>query len=432
MVTHSKDTIEYNEIKKIYKRVRGTPITAERMSKIKSATGAIRVFAGGATEIRANVSDLPNANIISDPVVIVQSRGVIDFIYCNVPCTFKNEMWGYTSSDIYAVKFLFYYLKHNVDYFRNAGDGRSSFSQISLPVTEEYKIPLLSSKEQQAIASVLSDFDEYVDNLSELIEKKKAIRDGALEDLVSGRTRLDGFNGEWINVKLSDFAQINPSSALPEVFKYVDLESVKGITLMGWRVERKKTAPSRAKRLAQFGDIFFQTVRPYQRNNYLFELSDEDVVFSTGYAQLRTKNDARFLFLLLRQDDFVNEVLDNCTGTSYPAINPSKLSDIKIYVPIDKNEQQAIAEVLTAMDEEIESLKIEKEKMISLAIFSSLCFELYNLLIEVQLCFSCIFAGNEAEGLKYGTIETPEKYYLNWKEDIKASDELSAVSLLYL
>ena len=221
-------------------------------------------------------------------------------------------------------------------------------------------------KEQQAIASALSDFDDHIDNLTELIEKKKAIRDGALEDLVSGRTRLDGFNGEWISVKLSDFAQINPSSALPEVFKYVDLESVKGITLMGWRVERKETAPSRAKRLAQFGDIFFQTVRPYQRNNYLFELSDEDVVFSTGYAQLRTKNDARFLFLLLRQDDFVNEVLDNCTGTSYPAINPSKLSDIKIYVPIDKNEQQAIAEVLTAMDEEIESLKIEKEKMIQI------------------------------------------------------------------
>ena len=36
-----------------------------------------------------------------------------------------------------------------------------------------------------------------------------------------------------------------------------------------------------------------------------------------------------------------------------------------------------------------------------------------------------LFAGNEAEGLKYGTIETPEKYYLNWKEDIKATDELS-------
>ncbi|UUX34832.1 restriction endonuclease subunit S [Fundicoccus culcitae] len=237
---------------------------------------------------------------------------------------------------------------------------------INPPAVMSIPIYLPSLQEQQTIASVLSDFDEHIDNLSELIEKKKAIRDGALEDLVSGRIRLDGFNGEWINVKLSDFAQINPSSVLPEVFKYVDLESVKGITLMGWRDERKETAPSRAKRLAQFDDIFFQTVRPYQRNNYLFELSDEDVVFSTGYAQLRTKNDARFLFLLLRQDDFVNEVLDNCTGTSYPAINPSKLSDIKIYVPIDKNEQQAIAEVLTAMDEEIESLKIEKEKMIQI------------------------------------------------------------------
>ena len=215
MVTHSKDTIEYNEIKKIYKRVRGTPITAERMSKIKSATGAIRVFAGGATEIRANVSDLPNANIISDPVVIVQSRGVIDFIYCNVPCTFKNEMWGYTSSDIYAVKFLFYYLKHNVDYFRNAGDGRSSFSQISLPVTEEYKIPLLSSKEQQAIASVLSDFDEHIDNLSELIEKKKAIRDGALEDLINGETRLDGFRGDWNSCKINDVADFFDNLRIP-------------------------------------------------------------------------------------------------------------------------------------------------------------------------------------------------------------------------
>lgn len=281
--------------------------------------------------------------------------------YLDYPFMVKSSATKFLNlkSDYYDIKYLYYWLDKLK--FQIEAHERHWISRFS-----KFNVVLPSLQEQQAIASALSDFDEHIDNLTELIEKKKAIRDGALEDLVSGRTRLDGFNGEWISVKLSDFAQINPSSALPEVFKYVDLESVKGITLMGWRVERKETAPSRAKRLAQFGDIFFQTVRPYQRNNYLFELSDEDVVFSTGYAQLRTKNDARFLFLLLRQDDFVNEVLDNCTGTSYPAINPSKLSDIKIYVPIDKNEQQAIAEVLTAMDEEIESLKIEKEKMIQI------------------------------------------------------------------
>lgn len=240
----------------------------------------------------------------------------------------------------------------------------SSISKKTIGQTELH-IPK-DVKEQQAIASVLSVFDEHIANLTELIDKKKAIRDGALEDLVSGRTRLDGFDGEWVNIKLSDFAQINPSSSLPESFKYVDLESVKGISLVNWRVERKETAPSRAKRLAQHGDIFFQTVRPYQRNNYLFELPDKDFVFSTGYAQIRTENNAGFLFLLLRQDVFVNEVLDNCTGTSYPAINPSKLAGINIYVPVDICEQQAIASILSSMDEEVESLETEKTKIMQI------------------------------------------------------------------
>ena len=69
---------------------------------------------------------------------------------------------------------------------------------INPPAVMSIPIYLPSLQEQQAIASALSDFDEHIDNLTELIEKKKAIRDGALEDLVSGRTRLDGFNGEWI------------------------------------------------------------------------------------------------------------------------------------------------------------------------------------------------------------------------------------------
>jgi type I restriction enzyme S subunit len=263
-------------------------------------------------------------------------------------------------------KYFYYFFSKNFLQEVEKYTAKSTVDSVRRPMIANMEFPLPTLKEQRAIASVLSDFDQHIDNLTELIEKKKAIRDGALEDLLSGRTRLDGFNGEWISIKLSDFAQINPSSLLPEVFKYVDLESVKGISLMSWRFERKETAPSRAKRLAQHGDIFFQTVRPYQRNNYLFELPDEDVVFSTGYAQLRTGNNARFLFLLLRQDSFVNEVLDNCTGTSYPAINPSKLADIKIYVPVDVYEQEAIAQVVTAMDREIGDLETEKAKFVQI------------------------------------------------------------------
>lgn len=219
--------------------------------------------------------------------------------------------------------------------------------------------------EQQAIANALSAFDTYISDLAELIEKKRNIRDGALEDLVSGRTRLDGFSGEWNEVLLNEFADINPRTDLPMSFQYVDLESVKGIQMVISRKETIKTAPSRAKRYATKGDVFFQTVRPYQKNNYYFDL-DGEYVFSTGYAQLRTRNDAKFLFLLIRRDDFVRKVLDKCTGTSYPAINPRHLAEIPVFVPTDIEEQHAIANVLTAMDEEISALEAEREKMIQI------------------------------------------------------------------
>ena len=96
---------------------------------------------------------------------------------------------------------------------------------------------------------------------------------------------------------------------MPEKFEYVDLESVVGTEIVSHRTETKETAPSRAQRLARTGDVFFQTVRPYQRNNYLFTKPDNNYVFSTGYAQMRPRIDAEFLMCFLQTDGFVNLVL---------------------------------------------------------------------------------------------------------------------------
>nr|WP_278286377.1 restriction endonuclease subunit S [Clostridium putrefaciens] len=185
-----KEVREYKPIKSVYKRVKGTPITAGTMNEINMSTGAIRVFAGGNTECRTNSDYLSNANIIREPIVIVQSRGVIDFIYCDEPCTFKNEMWGYTSLGVSDVRFLFYYLKHNIEHFRNEGTGRSSFSQISLPVTEEYLIPVVSMKEQKEIVEILTAMDEEIESLKIEKEKMVQIKEGAMDDLLTGRVRL--------------------------------------------------------------------------------------------------------------------------------------------------------------------------------------------------------------------------------------------------
>lgn len=165
--------------------------------------------------------------------------------------------------------------------------------------------------------------------------------------------RFKGFSDFWEQRKLSDLAMFNPRLELPDSFQYVDLESVSGTELINHRTETKSSAPSRAQRLAKKGDIFYQTVRPYQKNNYLYEKSDDDYVFSTGYAQLRPYEDGYFLFSRLQENGFVSTVLDHSTGTSYPAINSNDLAKLEIMVPLNLNEQQAIGKLFRHIDNAI-------------------------------------------------------------------------------
>ena len=167
----------------------------------------------------------------------------------------------------------------------------------------------------------------------------------------------------WEQRKLGECGEINPDAMLPDSFEYVDLESVVGTELIGHRREKRSTAPSRAQRLAKLGDIFYQTVRPYQKNNYLYKLPDRDYVFSTGYAQIRSSIDSGFLFCLLQRDTFVEDVLDRCTGTSYPAINANDLADIEVYVSTGQDEQCQIGALFSQLDNLITLHQRKYEKL---------------------------------------------------------------------
>ena len=164
------------------------------------------------------------------------------------------------------------------------------------------------------------------------------------------RIRFKGFEEDWEQRKLVEVAIFNPKSKLPSTFEYVDLESVIGTEIVSHSTETINTAPSRAQRLAKKGDIFYQTVRPYQKNNYLFEKDRGNYVFSTGYAQLRPFVNERFLFYLIQNGNFVNMVLYNCTGTSYPAINSSDLRRIDIYLSRNSTEQKCIGNTIKSLD----------------------------------------------------------------------------------
>ena len=162
--------------------------------------------------------------------------------------------------------------------------------------------------------------------------------------------RFKGFTDAWEQRKLGDIAEFNPKAEIPDVFEYVDLESVIGTEMVSHRQELKLTAPSRAQRLAKTGDLFYQMVRPYQKNNYLYEKSDKHYVFSTGYAQMRPHQDGYFLLCLVQNNNFVQIVLDNCTGTSYPAINANDLANIEVKYPFKSEEQVKIGMVFRSLD----------------------------------------------------------------------------------
>ena len=206
----------------------------------------------------------------------------------------------------------------------------------------------------------LGDYFANLDNLITLHQRKcdetKKLKKFMLQkmfpkkDAKKPEIRFAGFTNDWEQRKLNEVAEFNPKSELPDEFEYVDLESVVGTEMISHRTETKDSAPSRAQRLAQPGDVFFQTVRPYQKNNYLFSKLDNNYVFSTGYAQMRPNIDTAFLMSFLQTDSFVKIVLDNCTGTSYPAINSSDLSNLEISLPKSFEEQKKVGKTIISID----------------------------------------------------------------------------------
>lgn len=183
------------------------------------------------------------------------------------------------------------------------------------------------------------------------------------KDKLIPELRFQNYSDSWYKNELVSFTQVNPSSqSLPEKFIYIDLESVGEGRLLKKEMISKSNSPSRAQRVLQKDDILFQTVRPYQMNNYHFHFNQGDYVASTGYAQLRTENSSGFLYQHLHTYNFVKKVLLRCTGTSYPAINSSDLKKIKILYP-SLPEQQKIASFLSTVDKKINLLESKIEHL---------------------------------------------------------------------
>ena len=192
--------------------------------------------------------------------------------------------------------------------------------------------------------------------------------------------RFPSFEDEWQSSRLADMCEINPKNgSLPNSFVYIDLESVENGRLLKEDIISKDEAPSRAQRVLSKNDVLFQMVRPYQKNNLFFD-KEGKYVASTGYAQIRTKQNSQFVFQYLHNQKFVDNVIERCTGTSYPAINSTDLGSIRIDYP-SLEEQEKISSFLSLIDQRISTQnKIIKELKL-LNVFTQEIKSLINVVI---------------------------------------------------
>lgn len=198
------------------------------------------------------------------------------------------------------------------------------------------------------------------------LKKYPAYKDSSVE-------WLGNIPADWKIKRLKYAASCN-DEVLPEstdsdyMIQYVDISSV-DITNGIANIEEMtfEKAPSRARRKVQDGDTIISTVRTYLKAIASITSPPPNLIVSTGFAVIRPKTEAysQYLAYQLKSQEFVDAVVANSEGVSYPAINASRLIELTIVLP-PGDKQQSIASFLDRKTTEIDALIGKKRRMIEL------------------------------------------------------------------
>ena len=150
-------------------------------------------------------------------------------------------------------------------------------------------------------------------------------------------------------------------------FDYVDIGSVSQFKIAETEIMSFFEAPSRARRIVRKNDILVSTVRTYLKAITYIDFEPKDLIVSTGFAVMtpKKKTNPKFLSYAIESDYFIDDVIKDSVGTSYPAINASKLESLEVLLPPEST-QQKIASFLDSktqnIDARIEILVKKKER----------------------------------------------------------------------
>lgn len=202
-------------------------------------------------------------------------------------------------------------------------------------------------QEQSRIAEALSDIDKLIASFSKMIEKKRLMKQGTMQQLLTGKKRLPGFEGEWVEKRVGELLTIGNGRDYKHLKSgYVPVVGTGGVMVYvnDWLYDGETVCIGRKGTINK--PIFYRG-----------KIWTVDTLFYT-YDFINTS--PKYLYYLFDTIDWLS--YNEATGV--PSLSKANIERISVYLPHNIAEQSAIANVLTTMDNEIESLEEERDKYI--------------------------------------------------------------------
>lgn len=226
--------------------------------------------------------------------------------------------------------------------------------------------------EQTRIATALSNVDALIAELGKLIEKKRAIKQGAMQQLLTGKKRLKGFTEPWEEKKLGEDATILRGGSPRPIEDYItdSQDGLNWIKIGDVKPEDKylRKAAEKIKkeglsktRQVKKGDFILSNSMSFGRPYIL----DIDGCIHDGWLVIQDYQEAydmQFLYYILCSDAVMNQYVSMAAGSSVQNLNKEKVANVLLYAPTSLQEQSAIALVLSSMDNEISALEAKRDK----------------------------------------------------------------------
>ena len=251
---------------------------------------------------------------------------------------------------------------------------KSSVDSVRREMITEMVIPVPPLPEQERIAEALSDVDALLSAMTTLIEKKRAIKQGTMQELLGMRNaecgmrnvprrRLAGFSGEWVEKRLGEIASFETATIGIDKIDSEWYIGTENMLAEKAGVEKNLTpVPYATVREYKVGDVLISNIRPYLKKIWS---ADRDGGCSTDVLVVRTIDKGiclpMFLKMLLSDDSFFDFTMANAVGTKMPRGDKKVIMNYEVHLP-SLAEQQAIAAVLSDMDAEIAALEAKRAK----------------------------------------------------------------------